>query len=103
MEDRTDAYNLVQKKDLSQLTCGIDKDTVLSVLCAQRNPAHPGETYAQIHAVIQRLVSHPEKRVKQTFFSLNNNGISAFEISAITNIRLVACTLPRACTILQMK
>lgn len=95
MEDRTDAYNLVQKKDLSQLTCGIGphKDTVLSVLCAQRNPAHPGQTYAQIHAVIQRLVSHPEKRVQQTVFRLNNNGISAFEISAITNNSLVACYL----------
>lgn len=95
MEERTDAYNLVQNKDLSQLTCGIGphKDTVLSVLCAQRNPAHPGQTYAQIHAVIHRLVSHPEKRVKQTVFSLNNNGISAFEISAITNNSVVACYL----------
>ena len=95
MEERTAAYNLVGKKDLSQLTCGIGphKDTVLSVLCAQRDPEHPGQVCAQIHAVIQRLVGHSEKRVNQTVFNLNKNGISAFEISAITNNSVVACYL----------
>jgi len=95
MEERTAAYNLVAKKDINQLTCGIGphQDTVLSVLCAQRNPKHPGEIFAQIHAVIQRLIQHPERRVRQTVFNLNRNGISAFEISAITNNSLVACYL----------
>ena len=37
--------------------------------------------------------NHPDKRVKHTVFSLNNNQISAFEISAITNNSLVACYL----------
>ena len=95
MEERTAAFNLVNAKDLSQLVCGIGphKDTVLSVLCAQRNPARPGQTFAQIQAVIQRLVSHPDRAVKQTVFKLNNNKISAFEIAAITNNAVVACYL----------
>jgi len=95
MEERTAAFNLVNQKEMSQLTSGIGphKDTVLSVLCAQRNPANPGQTYAQIHAVIQRLINHPDKKVKQTVFRLNNNQISAFEIAAITNNSIVACYL----------
>eukprot|EP00090_Calanus_glacialis_P031097 TRINITY_DN5094_c0_g1_i2.p1 TRINITY_DN5094_c0_g1~~TRINITY_DN5094_c0_g1_i2.p1 ORF type:complete len:721 (-),score=171.28 TRINITY_DN5094_c0_g1_i2:583-2673(-) len=95
MEERTAAFNLVNQKEMSQLTSGIGphKDTVLSVLCAQRNPANPGQTYAQIHAVIQRLITHGDKKVKQTVFKLNNNQISAFEIAAITNNSVVACYL----------
>jgi len=95
MEERTAAFNLVNQKEMSQLTSGIGphKDTVLSVLCAQRNPANPGQTYAQIHAVIQRLITHSDKKVKQTVFKLNNNQISAFEIAAITNNSVVACYL----------
>jgi hypothetical protein len=95
MEEQTAAYNLVNQKEMSQLTSGIGphKDTVLSVLCAQRNPVNPGQTYAQIHAVIQRLITHPDKKVKQTVFKLNNNQISAFEIAAITNNSVVACYL----------
>ena len=95
MEERTAAFNLVNKKDISQLTSGIGphKDTVLSVLCAQRNPANPGNTFAQIHSVIQRLVTHAEPKVQQTVFKQNNNQISAFEIAAITNNSVVACYL----------
>lgn len=95
MEERTAAFNLVNKKEISQLTSGIGphKDTVLSVLCAQRNPANPGNTFAQIHAVIQRLVTHVEPKVQQTVFKQNNNQISAFEIAAITNNSVVACYL----------
>jgi hypothetical protein len=94
-EERTAAYNLVHQKDLGQLTSGIGphKDTVLSVLCAKRNPDNPGQILAQIHAVVQRLKSHPDNTVKQTVFRLNNNQISAFEISAITNNSVVACYL----------
>jgi len=94
-EERTAAYNLVHQKDLGQLTSGIGphKDTVLSVLCAKRNPDNPGQILAQIHAVVQRLKSHPDNSVKQTVFRLNNNQISAFEISAITNNSVVACYL----------
>ena len=95
MEERTAAFNLVSQKDISQLTCGIGphQDTVLSVLCAQRQPASPGQTFSQIHAVIQRLVSHNDVSVQQTVFKQNNNQISAFEIAAITNNSLVACYL----------
>ena len=94
-EERTAAYNLVHQKDLGQLTSGIGphKDTVLSVLCAKRNPENPGQILAQIHAVVQRLKNHPDNTVKQTVFRLNNNQISAFEISAITNNSVVACYL----------
>ena len=94
-EERTAAYNLVHQKDLGQLTSGIGphKDTVLSVLCAKRNPDNPGQILAQIHAVVQRLKNHPDNTVKQTVFRLNNNQISAFEISAITNNSVVACYL----------
>jgi ankyrin repeat protein len=63
------------------------------VLCAKRNPDNPGQILAQIHAVVQRLKSHPDNTVKQTVFRLNNNQISAFEISAITNNSIVACYL----------
>jgi len=95
MEERTAAFNLVSQKDISQLTCGIGphQDTVLSVLCAQRQPASPGQTFSQIHAVIQRLVTHNDVSVQQTVFKQNNNQISAFEIAAITNNSLVACYL----------
>ena len=95
MEERTAAYNLVQQKELTQLTSGIGphKDTVLSVLCAKRNHENRGQTYAQIHAVIQRLINHQDNVVKRTIFRLNNNQISAFEIAAITNNSLVACYL----------
>ena len=95
MEERTAAFNLVNQKDIFQLTSGIGphKDTVLSVLCAQRNPANPGQTYAQIHAVVQRLVNHADSNVQQTVFKQNNNTISAFEIAAITNNSVVACYL----------
>merc|ERR1719427_2358748 len=94
-EERTAAYNLVHQKDLGQLTSGIGphKDTVLSVLCAKRNPDNPGQILAQIHAVVQRLKSNPDNTVKQTVFRLNNNQISAFEIAAITNNSVVACYL----------
>lgn len=95
MEERTAAFNLVNQKELAQLTSGIGphKDTVLSVLCAQRNPPNPGQTYAQIHAVIQRLVKNTDKTVRDTVFRLNANQISAFEIAAITNNSVVACYL----------
>merc|ERR1712130_152684 len=94
-EERAAAYNLVHQKDLGQLASGIGphKDTVLSVLCAKRNPENPGQILAQIHAVVQRLKNHPDNAVKQTVFKLNNNQISAFEISAITNNSIVACYL----------
>jgi len=95
MEERTAAYNLVNQKELSQLTTGIgqNKDTVLAVLCAQRNPTNPGQTYAQIHSVIQRLANHPERSVRQTIFRHNSNQICALEIAAITNNALVAAYL----------
>ena len=95
MEERTAAFNLVNQKDITQLTSGIGphKDTVLSVLCAQRNPANPGQTFAQIHAVIQRLVTHQDTKVQHTVFKQNNNQISAFEIAAITNNNVAACYL----------
>jgi len=95
MEERTAAYNLVHQKELSHLTSGIGphKDTVLSVLCAKRNPENPGQTFAQIHAVVQRLINHPDPQVKQTVLRSNNNQISAFEIAAITNNNLVASFL----------
>jgi len=67
--------------------------TRCSPLCAQRNPANPGQTFAQIHAVIQRLINHPDIRVKETVFKQNNNQISAFEIAAITNNNIAACYL----------
>ena len=95
MEERTAAYNLVHQKKLSHITSGIGphKDTVLSVLCAKRNPENPGQTFAQIHAVVQRLINHPDPQVKQTVLCSNNNQISAFEIAAITNNNLVASFL----------
>jgi len=94
-EERNAAFNLVMKKEISQLTTGIGphKDTVLSVLCAQRDPAKAGQTFAQIHAVVQSLVKHSDPRVQQTVFKQNNNQISAFEIAAITNNHTAACYL----------
>ena len=94
-DERMTAYNLVNQRDIAHLTCDIGphQDTVLSVLCAQRQPENPGETYSQIHAVIQRLVRDKDSQVQQTVFKLNNNQITAFEIAAITNNSLVACYL----------
>ena len=48
---------------------------------------------AQIHAVVQRLLRHPDESVRHAIFKLNTNGISAFEIAAITNNSFVACYL----------
>ena len=45
---------------------------------------------AQIHAVIQRLISSPDEKVRATVFKRNLNDISPFEIAAITNNSLVA-------------
>ena len=45
---------------------------------------------AQIHAVIQRLISSPDDKVRATVFKRNLNDISPFEIAAITNNSLVA-------------
>ena len=72
---------------------GPHKDTVLSVLCAQRNPAKPGQNFAQIHSVVHRLTTHEDPKVQQTVFKQNNNQISAFEIAAITNNHIAACYL----------
>ena len=56
-EERAAAHNLVQKKDLSQLTEGVGphQDTVLAILCAQKQPHQPGRTLAQVLA--QAIVS----------------------------------------------
>ena len=91
-DERMTAYNLVNQKDIAQLTCDIGphQDTVLSVLCAQRQPENPGETYSQIHAVIQRLVKDKASQVQQSIFKLIRD---ALEIAAITNNSLVACYL----------
>ena len=94
-EERISAYNLVNQKDIAQLTCGIGshQDTVLSILCAQRQSENPGEIYSQIHAVIQRLVRDKDSQVRQTVFKQNNYQITAFEIAVVTNKSLVACYL----------
>ena len=42
---------------------------------------------------MHRLINHPDKKVKQAVFKVNNNQISAFEIAAITNNSVVACYL----------
>ena len=65
----------------------------MSVLCAQRSPAKPGQNFAQIHSVVQRLTTHEDLKVQQTIFKQNNNQISAFEIAAITNNHIAACYL----------
>ena len=51
-EERAAAHNLVQKKDLAQLTEGVGphQDTVLAILCAQKQPHQPGRTLAQVLA-----------------------------------------------------
>ena len=94
-DERIAAYNLVNQKDITQLTCSIGphQDTVLSVLCAQRQSENPGENYSQIHAVIQRLVRDKDSQVRQTIFKQNSHKITAFEMAAITNKSLVACYL----------
>ena len=95
MEERTAAYNLVEKKEIGQLVSGLPPhdDTVLSVLCAQKDPTNRGQNNAQIHAVVQRLVGHQDKTVRETIFKVNKNRISALEIAAITNNHAVACYL----------
>lgn len=92
-EDKLAAARLVAKKDTAQLISGIGphKDTVLALLSAQRK--NTGQVLAQVHAVVQRLLNHPDKQVCQTVFKLNNNGISPFEIASISNNSLVACYL----------
>ena len=93
MEDRTAAFVLVEKKELQQLTAVLPPhgDTVLSVLCAQKNPASRAQNNAQIYAVVQRLLKHQAGR--ETILRVNKNRISALEIAAITNNHLVASYL----------
>ena len=94
-EDRAAAAKLVSGKEIHQLVTGIPphNDTVLSVLCAQKNPASPGQNNAQIHAVVQRLLRHENGKLKETICKLNNNRISALEIAAITNNHAAASFL----------
>ena len=94
-EERAAATKLVSGKEIQQLVTGIPphNDTVLSVLCAQKNPASPGQNNAQIHAVVQRLLKHEDGKLKETICKLNNNNISALEIAAITNNHAAASFL----------
>ena len=94
-EDRAAAAKLVSGKEIHQLVTGIPphNDTVLSVLCAQKNPVSPGQNNAQIHAVVQRLLKHENGKLKETIWKLNNNRISALEIAAITNNHAAASFL----------
>ena len=94
-DERCAAYDLVHRKDIAQLTSriGPHQDTVLSVLCAQRQVANLGQTYSQILCLVQRIVENQDRRVRQTIFTQNNNQLTAFEIAAITNKSLVACYL----------
>ena len=94
-EDRAAAAQLVSGKEIQQLVTGIPphNDTVLSVLCAQKNPSSPGQNNAQIHAVVQRLLKHEDGKMKETICKLNNNRISALEIAAITNNHAAASFL----------
>lgn len=87
MEERTAAHNLVDKKELAQLTQGMGphQDTVLAILCAQRQPPEPGRNLAQIHAVLKRLSGSPDPSVRATITRVNNNELSALEIAAIMN------------------
>lgn len=92
MEERTAAHNLVDKKELSQLTQGMGphQDTVLAILCAQRQPPEPGRNLAQIHAVLKRLSGSPDPSVRAAITRVNNNELSALEIAAIMNNAVVA-------------
>ena len=92
MEERTAAHNLVDKKELGQLTRGMGphQDTVLAILCAQRQPPEPGRNLAQILAVLKRLSSSPDPTVRATITRVNNNELSALEIAAIMNNAVVA-------------
>ena len=49
-EERAAAHNLIQEKELWQLTEGVGphQDTVLAILCAQKQPLQPGRTLAQV-------------------------------------------------------
>ena len=51
-EERAAAHNLIQEKELWQLTEGVGphQDTVLAILCAQKQPHQPGRTLAQVLA-----------------------------------------------------
>ena len=93
MEERTAAYNLVDKKDIFQLTQGIGphNDSVLSILCAQKQPQNRGQNYAQIYAVLQRLANSESVEVRRSITRVNNNDLSALEIAAIMNNSAVAC------------
>ena len=92
MEERTAAHNLVDKKEQAQLTRGMGphQDTVLAILCAQRQPPEPGRNLAQIHAVLKRLSGSPDPSVRATITRVNNNELSALEIAAIMNNAVVA-------------
>ena len=94
-EDREAATKLVAGKEIQQLVAGIPphNDTVLAVLCAQKNPVSPSQNKAQIHAVVQRLLTHQDGKVKEIIYRLNNNRISALEIAAITNNHAAASFL----------
>ena len=94
-DERIAAYDLVHHKDIAQLTSGLGphQDTVLSVLCAQRQIANLGQTYSQILCLVQRIVEDQDWRVRQTIFTQNNNQLTPFEMAAITNNSLVACYL----------
>ena len=93
LEQRTAAYELVYKKDIHQLVqgAGPHNDTVLAILCAQKNPDNPGQNYAQIFAVLQRLSSSSDERIRNSIYNQNNNELSALEIAAIVNKAPVAC------------
>ena len=56
-EERAAAHNLVQEKELAQLTEGVGphQDTVLAILCAQKQPHQPGRTLAQVLAPVIML------------------------------------------------
>jgi ankyrin repeat protein len=93
-EDFLAARDLVYNKDISDLVTviGPRQDTVLAILCA-KGKTNPGPVTSQIYFLIQRLLKSPDPQHIRTVFKLNKNGISAFEIAAITNNSLVACYL----------
>lgn len=94
-EEMAEAEILVAKKEIESLVAGVgkQKDSVLAVLSAQKHMT--GQTLAQIQAVTNRLIKHPDKKVKNTIFKLNSNQISAFEIASVTNNSLVASYLAK--------
>lgn len=93
-EDMLTARDLVYNKDISDLVAVIGPrcDTVLAILCA-KGRTNPGPVTAQIYYLVQRLLKSPDPQHVRTVFKLNKNGISAFEIAAISNNSLVACYL----------